>query len=174
MLKNLKTINVLIYLIFIPSILLADNKDFNLWVKDFKLKAINSGISKDVTEDAMSNVRFLPKVIEYDRYQPEFYEDTFTYIKKRTNAKKIRNGLNLYKKEKKTIDKVENNFLVEKVSASKISKKYGTPIYCYSYSRLKKNILNLKNNFKSFGPLLCFSVKSNANISLLKEIKKLG
>ena len=24
----------------------------------------------------------LPKVIEYDRYQPEFYEDTFTYIKK--------------------------------------------------------------------------------------------
>ena len=30
----------------------------------------------------MSNAKFLPKVIEYDRYQPEFYEDTFTYIKK--------------------------------------------------------------------------------------------
>ena len=69
---------------------------------------------------------------------------------------------------------IGKNFLIEKVSASKISKKYGTPIYCYSYSRLKRNILNLKNNFKSFGPLLCFSVKSNANINLLKEIKKLG
>ena len=38
----------------------------------------------------MSEARFLPKVIEYDRYQPEFYEDTFTYIKKRTNSKKVK------------------------------------------------------------------------------------
>ncbi len=69
---------------------------------------------------------------------------------------------------------IGKNFLIERVSASKISKKYGTPIYCYSYNRLKKNVLNLKKNFKSFRPLLCFSVKSNANINLLKEIKKLG
>ena len=41
----------------------------------------------------MSKAIFLPKVIEYDRYQPEFYEDTFTYIKKRTNNKKIKKGL---------------------------------------------------------------------------------
>ena len=36
----------------------------------------------------MSKVKFLPKVIEYDRYQPEFYEDTNTYIGKRTNQMK--------------------------------------------------------------------------------------
>ena len=36
----------------------------------------------------MSNAKFLPKVIEYDRYQPEFYEDTFTYIKKGHLVKK--------------------------------------------------------------------------------------
>ena len=47
----------------------------------------------------MANAKFLPKVIEYDRYQPEFYEDTFTYIKKRSSGKKIREGLRLYKKE---------------------------------------------------------------------------
>ena len=34
----------------------------------------------------MSDAKFLPKVIEYDRYQPEFYEDTFTYIKKRSSV----------------------------------------------------------------------------------------
>ena len=61
----------------------------------------------------MANAKFLPKVIEYDRYQPEFYEDTFTYIKKRANKKRIKNGLILYKK-KKTIDKVEDEFFVEK------------------------------------------------------------
>ena len=33
----------------------------------------------------MSEAKFLPKVIEYDRYQPEFYENTFTYINGRDN-----------------------------------------------------------------------------------------
>ena len=37
----------------------------------------------------MSNARYLPKVIEYDRFQPEFYEDTFTYIKKIFNEKSL-------------------------------------------------------------------------------------
>ena len=47
-----------------------------------------------------SNIKFLPKVIEYDRYQPEFYEDTKTYIKKRASNKKVKKGLLLYSKEK--------------------------------------------------------------------------
>ena len=97
-----------------PSFLFAKNSDFNLWVDNFKKKAISSGISKNVVNDVMSNAKFLPKVIEYDRYQPEFYEDTYTYIKKRTNIKKVRKGLALYKKEKLLIDKVDKKFLVEK------------------------------------------------------------
>ena len=66
-------------------------------------------------EDVLSDVKFLPKVIEYDRYQPEFYEDTFSYIKKRTSRKKVKEGLKLYKKEKTVINKVENEFHVEKL-----------------------------------------------------------
>ena len=61
----------------------------------------------------MSNAKFLPKVIEYDRYQPEFHEDTYTYIK-RELQRKINDGLRLYKKEKEIIDKIENQFNVEK------------------------------------------------------------
>ena len=115
MLKNLITINSFIFLIvFSSSSLFANNLEFSLWVDDFKRNAISSGISKNVVDDVMSTARFLPKVIEYDRYQPEFYEDTFTYIKKRTNSKKVKKGLALYKKEKIIIDKVGSNFLVEK------------------------------------------------------------
>ena len=114
MLKNLITINFFIFLIVFPSSLLANNSEFNLWINDFKKKAISSGISKNVVDDVMSGARFLPKVIEYDRYQPEFYEDTFTYIKKRTNTKKVKKGLALYKKEKLIIDKIDKKFLVEK------------------------------------------------------------
>ena len=62
----------------------------------------------------MSDAKFLPNVIKYDRYQPEFYEDTFTYINKRTSKKKIRKGISLYKQEKEIIDFVERDFFVEK------------------------------------------------------------
>ena len=75
---------------------------------------MESGISEKVVNDVMNDARFLPKVIEYDRFQPEFYEDTFTYVKKRTSRKKVREGIKLYKKEKKIIDQVENYFKVEK------------------------------------------------------------
>ena len=62
----------------------------------------------------MSDAKFLPKVIEYDRYQPEFYEDTFTYIKKRSSNQKLKKGLELYKKEKSIIKSIEKEFDVEK------------------------------------------------------------
>ena len=114
MLKNLISIKFFILLVVSPSFLFANNSDFNLWIDNFKKKAISSGISKNVVNDVMSNAKFLPKVIEYDRYQPEFYEDTYTYIKKRTNIKKVRKGMALYKKEKLLIDKVDKKFLVEK------------------------------------------------------------
>ncbi len=90
------------------------NENFESWLKNFKLNAIKQGISKSVVEDVMSNAIFLPKVIEYDRYQPEFYEDTKTYVNKRTNRRKINKGAMLYKKEKKIIDTIEKEFFVEK------------------------------------------------------------
>ena len=114
MLKNLITLNFLILLVVLPTTTQSDNLDFEIWIKGFKKKAINSGISINVVNEVMSNAKYLPKVIEYDRFQPEFYEDTFTYIKKRTSNRKVKKGLSLYKKEKTTIDKIDKNFLVEK------------------------------------------------------------
>ena len=55
-----------------------------------------------------------------------------------------------------------------------LQNKYGTPAYCYSYKQLKENINNFKKSFRSFSPLICFAVKSNSNINLIKEIKKFG
>ena len=63
---------------------------------------------------------------------------------------------------------------IEKVKVQNIAQKFGTPIYCYSYKRLKENIANFKKNFNSFSPLICFAVKSNTNVNLVKEIRKLG
>ena len=68
----------------------------------------------------------------------------------------------------------DNKLKIEKVKVQDIAKNYGTPIYCYSYERIKKNIINFQKNFKSFSPLICFAIKSNTNINLIKEIKKFG
>ena len=63
---------------------------------------------------------------------------------------------------------------IENINFRSLAKKFGTPAYCYSYSKLKENIKNFKENFKSFAPLICFSVKSNTNLNIIKEIKKFG
>ena len=110
--KILSIILILNFLFTYPSI--SKEITFENWLKDFKKTAIDSGISKKVVNDVMSTAKFLPKVIEYDRFQPEFYEDTFTYIKKRSSNRKVNDGLRLYKKEKKIIDEVEKKFQVEK------------------------------------------------------------
>ena len=74
---------LIIFLLISNTSVLANQITFDEWLSEFKQKAIKSGISKDVVFDVMTDARFLPKVIEYDRFQPEFYEDTFTYIKKK-------------------------------------------------------------------------------------------
>ena len=89
-------------------------ENFDSWVIKFSDKAIKNGISEKTINMVLKNVRFLPNVIKYDRYQPEFYEDTSTYINKRVNKKKIKNGSILYNKNKDIINEIENKFLVEK------------------------------------------------------------
>ena len=112
--KMFKFILNLLFIYFFITTHTFANADFNQWLKKFQARAISSGISDRVVIEIMSQARFLPKVIEYDRYQPEFYEDTFTYIKKRSSSRKIKEGLKLYKKEKSIIETVEKDFEVEK------------------------------------------------------------
>tara|TARA_B100000700_G_scaffold230800_1_gene255351 strand:- start:1564 stop:2793 length:1230 start_codon:yes stop_codon:yes gene_type:complete len=67
-----------------------------------------------------------------------------------------------------------NNLCIENLSALKIARKYKTPFYCYSLKQLKENYNTFKHAFRKVNPLICFSIKSNSNISLLKELKKMG
>ena len=63
---------------------------------------------------------------------------------------------------------------VENLAAHKIAKKYRTPFYCYSLSQLKSNYQLFSKAFKDINPIICFALKSNSNIFLLKELKKMG
>ena len=99
---------------FLFSFKFLSASDFENWKIDFKKKALDEGISINTLNRVIDNSRFLPDVIKYDRYQPEFYEDTYTYISKRTSQKKVAKGRNLYNSNQKLIEIVSNEFLVDK------------------------------------------------------------
>jgi len=91
-----------------------DQIGFEKWKENFKINALNNNISEKTFDTVMKNTRFLPNVIKYDRYQPEFYEDTKTYISKRTSKKKIKNGLILYSNNELLIKEIEKKYNIEK------------------------------------------------------------
>ena len=111
--KLIKTI--LIILIFNIPITFADSFDeFDEWKFQFKKTALANDISEKTIDTIISNVKFLPKVIGYDRFQPEFYEDTKTYIGKRTSKSKLNKGINFYQNNINLINDVEKEFDIEK------------------------------------------------------------
>ena len=112
----MKKINLfLIFCFFIVATnSFANEPNFTDWKISFKKYALSKNVSEKTFDKVMKNVKYLPKVIEYDRYQPEFYEDTFTYISKRTSKSKVDKGIVLYKKNSSFIDLVDNEYEVEK------------------------------------------------------------
>ena len=112
----MKINKIILYLsvYFILNLNISYAQTFEQWKIDFKILAISKGISASTFDNVMRDAKFLPKVIEYDRYQPEFYEDTKTYITKRTSKKKVLTGLNYYKKNTKIINTIDQNFKIEK------------------------------------------------------------
>ncbi|MDC0397370.1 lytic murein transglycosylase [Candidatus Pelagibacter sp.] len=105
---------LIIFIISFTSSFSNDQIDFQKWKKNFKKIALKNNISETTFEIVMAKVKFLPDVIKYDRYQPEFYEDTKTYISKRTSKKKVSKGIDFYKDNIKLINTIETKYKVEK------------------------------------------------------------
>jgi len=120
---------LIVFTISSSNLLAIDESEFLNWKKNFKKIALENKISENTFDIVMRDVKFLPKVIEYDRYQPEFYEDTKTYISKRTSKNKVNKGINFYKQNISLINKVENKYAIEKellLSLMGIETNYGT------------------------------------------------
>ena len=70
-------------LIFNPVFASTPNVNFETWLSSYKKNALKKGISQITIDIAFKDVKFLEQVIKYDRKQPEFFEDTVTYVSKR-------------------------------------------------------------------------------------------
>jgi len=106
---------IILKLLLIGFAPVANSDDnFNVWLSSYKEFALKKGVSQKTIDIAFKNVKFLAQVIKYDRKQPEFYEDTITYVNKRANISRVKTAKKLFKKNKTLFTEVENKFFVEK------------------------------------------------------------
>ena len=114
---NYKIITFFLFLkVLSISFATAANSDdnFKVWLSAYKEFALKKGISRKTIDIAFKNVKFLKQVIKYDRKQPEFYEDTITYVNKRANTLRVKTAKKLLKENEVLFEEVENKFSVEK------------------------------------------------------------
>ena len=110
------------FIIFLISLFLIStsvfsentNDEFNNWLTSFKNYALKEGVSQKTIDIALKDVTFLENVIKYDRKQPEFYEDTITYVSKRANILRVKKAKKLLKENLSLFIEVEEKFQVEK------------------------------------------------------------
>lgn len=67
-----------------------------------------------------------------------------------------------------------NELHCERVALSKLAAKYGTPLYVYSATAIRERYLALDQAFATVNHTLCYSVKANSNLSILRMLAKLG
>ncbi len=116
MLHNFRVIIffLVINIITISSVTASTEDSFDEWLTLYKKSALKQGISQETLDIALKNVKFLAQVIKFDRKQPEFYEDTITYVNKRANKLRVKTAKKLLKKNNKLFKKIELKFRVEK------------------------------------------------------------
>ena len=106
--------SLLIFIFFLSFTPLRANEDFNEWLTSYKKYVNEQGVSKETINLAFKNVSFLEQVIKYDRKQPEFFEDTITYVSKRANQSRVDKAKKLLKENINLFNDIENKFSVEK------------------------------------------------------------
>ncbi len=68
----------------------------------------------------------------------------------------------------------KNELYCEQVPVRKIAERVGTPFYLYSYKTLTEHLEKLESAFKDISPLICFSMKANSNLAVLRSLVKNG
>ncbi len=68
----------------------------------------------------------------------------------------------------------DNILYCEDVNLMELAEKIGTPFYCYSLSYIEKRFMDYKRGFGDSTHLICYAVKANSNLSVLKFLATLG
>lgn len=73
----------------------------------------------------------------------------------------------------KAIDTKDNQLYVEDIPVIQITKEYGSPAFIYSSKAINDNFQSYQNEIRE-GDLICYAVKANSNLHILKLLSDLG
>jgi diaminopimelate decarboxylase len=76
----------------------------------------------------------------------------------------------IYKSSRKRAQQL----LCEQVSLAKLAKRFGTPLYVYSAGMIRERVRAFQQAFRDQEHAICYSVKANSNLSILKLLASLG
>ena len=83
------------------------NSDFDVWKKSFYDKALNENISQKILDNYFVEAKYLPKVIELDRAQPEFSLSFGNYIKKVVSETRIEKARKMFENHSRILGRIE-------------------------------------------------------------------
>ncbi|MCG8432031.1 MAG: diaminopimelate decarboxylase [Candidatus Omnitrophica bacterium] len=69
---------------------------------------------------------------------------------------------------------VKNELYCEKVRVEDLARRHGTPLFLYSYHTLIDHFIKLRKAFRPVSPLICYSVKANSNLAILRALVDKG
>lgn len=100
---------VLVFLVFFAGDAMAVQPPFDQWINGIKQEAIEKGISPKIAA-LLDNVKPDPRVIGFDRHQPEFEQTFKEYLKARVTDEKIRQARQEYRDHRKVLDEIGNKY----------------------------------------------------------------
>lgn len=116
------------------------NQDFILWVKHFRLQALQAGISEQTLNLVFQNMVLLPQAIILDQKQPEFLQNFKQYYQLRVTDTIVKEAKNLRSKNRSTLKKLYEH--------------YGMPEqYLIAFWGLESNFSKIMGNFPIFQTL---------------------
>jgi len=70
--------------------------------------------------------------------------------------------------------RVKNELTVDGIPVSKLVEKYGSPLYVYSGRAIRESYRRLSQALKGLPVQICYAMKANSNLHILKLLKELG
>ncbi|WP_422101565.1 lytic murein transglycosylase [Vreelandella sp.] len=83
---------------------------FHQWLSEFRRYAANQGISEATLASAFDGLRYRERVIELDRYQPEFVRAIWQYLDSAVSSTRIDNGREKYAQHRETAQQMQQRY----------------------------------------------------------------
>ena len=68
---------------------------------------------------------------------------------------------------------IEGQLCIENIPVINLAREYGSPLFIYSAEQIKNNFEKYQNELGS-NDLICYAVKANSNLHILKLLSELG